>query len=182
MKKYLFFITIAYFALGFINILFAWLGLVCMAIPIIMLFKTKRKIWCQKYCPRAGLYSACGKHLSLKKKTPRFFTYGKLKWIILAYFSISLFIITMSTIMVARGKPPMEFLRFLIVFPLPELPQPFSIDAPNWVIHFAYRMYSMMFSTTILGLVFAFIFKPRSWCTVCPIATVSDAYISNSKK
>lgn len=182
MKKYLFLITIGYFALGFVNILFGWLGLICMTIPLILLFKTKRKLWCQKYCPRAELYNVCGKKLSLKLKTPKFFIFGKLRWIVLTYFSINLFIIIMSSVMVAKGKPPMEFLRFLFFFPLPNIPQLFVIDAPNWIIHFGYRMYSMMFSTTIVGLVLAFIYKPRTWCTICPIATVSDAYIKSSRK
>lgn len=182
MKKYLFFITLTYFALGFVNILFAWIGLICMAIPMIMLFSLKKKVWCQKFCPRASLYSNFGKVLNLKNKTPRFFVHGGMKWIILTYFLISLFIITMSTIMVAKGKPPMEILKFLLIFPLPELPQLINIEAPNWIVHFGYRMYSMMLTTTVLGLVFGIIYKPRTWCTVCPIATVSDLYIKGKKK
>jgi len=54
--KYLFVITLLYFALGFVNIHFALLGFVCMFVPLILLFKNKKKTWCQGYCPRAGLF------------------------------------------------------------------------------------------------------------------------------
>ncbi len=185
-KKYFYLFTLAYFALGFVNILFAWLGLVCMTLPLLFLFRDTKKTWCQNYCPRASLYSTCGK-LTAKHshKTPSYFIKGNLKWIMLIYFSISLTLIILTTIMVAIGKkPPMNHLRFLIVFNIPfKIPQLISIEGfQNWIYHFGYRMYSMMLTTTVLGLILAFIFKPRTWCTICPIATVSDVYIKAKKK
>ncbi|MDD4451101.1 MAG: 4Fe-4S binding protein, partial [Sphaerochaeta sp.] len=56
----LFYITLAYFALGIISILFANLALLCMALPFILLAKAKKKLWCQTYCPRASLLNAAG--------------------------------------------------------------------------------------------------------------------------
>lgn len=52
-NKYLFIINLLYFALGFINIHFALLGLICMILPLYLLVKTKKKTYCQGYCPRA---------------------------------------------------------------------------------------------------------------------------------
>jgi polyferredoxin len=108
-----------------------------------------------------------------------------MKWIMLAYFGISLFIIIMSTIKVASGSiPSMNYLRFLLMIPLTgEMPQ--LIEFTNiipWVTHLSYRFYSMMMTTTFLGFLLALIYKPRTWCTICPIATVSEAYINKSNK
>lgn len=180
-NKYLFLITLIFFTLGFINIHLALLGTACMLLPLILLFVFKRKIWCQGYCPRASLYTTCGKLTSKKSyKTPKFFTKGKMKWIMLAYFGMNLFIIIMSTSKVASGaKPPMDYLRFLLVIPFAkEMPQLLDLGhiAP-WITHLSYRFFSMMMTTTFLGLMLAIIFKPRTWCTICPIATVSDLYI-----
>ncbi len=182
-NKYLFIITLSYFALGFINIHFALLGLICMGIPLTLLIKDNKKTWCQGYCPRASLCSMCGKATNKwSKKTPIFFIKGPAKWIMLGYFSISLTFILISTIVVANGKPPMEFLRFLLVFPLGSLPQLFEINSHSWVLHLSYRFYSMMLTTTTIGLLLALVYKPRTWCLICPISTISEIYIKSKQR
>ncbi len=177
-NRYLFLITLSYFALGFLNIHVALLGLLCMGIPLFILFKNRKKTWCQGYCPRACLYSTCGR-VSGKwsRKTPLFFTKGPMKWIMLSYFGLSMTLIIVSTIAVAKGKPVADYLRFLLLFPLPNLPQLFSLSSQPWILHLSYRFYSMMLTTTTLGFILALVFKPRTWCTICPIATISEVYI-----
>lgn len=183
--KLLYLITISFFILGIINIHFALLGIVCMTFPFLLLIKNKKKVWCQGYCPRASLYTTCGK-LTKKtsRKTPTFFIKGDMKWYMLIYFGVSLFFITMTTINVAKGlRPPMEYLRFLIYIPIPvKFPQVIDfLGFAPWVTHLSYRFYSMMMTTTFLGLLLALFYKPRTWCTICPIATVSDVYIKHTK-
>ena len=185
-NKYLFLITLSFFALGFINIHFSLLGIVCMVLPLILLFRDKRKTWCQGYCPRANLYKKCGKLTEDHSlKTPMFFIKGNMKWIMLAYFGISLFIMIMSTVKVANGSlPSMSYLRFLLFIPIKgEMPQIFElINISPWITHLSYRFYSMMMTTTVLGFLLALIYKPRTWCTICPIATVSEIYINGTSK
>ncbi len=183
-NKYLFLITLIFFVLGFINIHFALLGMICMMLPMVLLFRNKKKTWCQGYCPRAGLYTTIGRSIKHSRNTPRFFTKGKMKWIILIYFGISLSIIVLSTLGVARGRAPMmDYLRFLIVIPIPgPMPQLFDLTGITpWLTHLSYRFYSMMMTTTTLGLLMAIFYKPRTWCTVCPINTMSDVYLKGSK-
>ncbi|MDF2540665.1 MAG: putative rane protein [Herbinix sp.] len=182
--KLLFTFTIFYFLMGLINIHFALLGIVCMTLPIILLFKNRKKTWCQNYCPRASLYKTVGKYNRHSCKTPIFFIKGNMKWIILLYFVISLTFISISTLRVALGsKPPMEFLRYFILLPLPfHFPQAFDITfASSWLTHLSYRFYSMMMTTTTLGLIMALLYKPRTWCTVCPINTMSDVYLKTCR-
>lgn len=184
-NKYLFLITILYFALGFINIHLALLGFICMILPLALLFRNKRKTWCQGYCPRASLFSSCGKRIGLSRKTPDFFVKGSMKWIMLAYFCYSLFSIILSTVKVALNKmQASETVRFLSFIPVKRhLPQLF--EAKNvlpWITQLSYGFYSMMFTTTILGLILALVYKPRTWCTICPISTVSGLYLNKTKK
>jgi hypothetical protein len=184
--KYLFIITVLFFASGFVNIHFALLGVICMTLPIVLLVRNQKKIWCQGYCPRASLFVTLGKVKKAKgRSTPQFFLKGSMKWYVLAYFAISLFFITISTIRVAGGAiAPMHYLRFLLFIPIPvQLPQLFVLNniAP-WITHLAYRFYSMMMTTTTFGLILAFVYKPRTWCTICPISTISDAYVNKIKK
>jgi len=64
----------------------------------------------------------------------------------------------------------------LIAFILPwNMPQFLNVGAmPDFVVHLSFRIYSMMFTTTIIGLLLSWIFVPKTWCTVCPINTISD--------
>lgn len=177
----LYILTILFFALGFFNIIFAWLGFSCMIIPFILLAKDGKKTWCQNYCPRANLFTVLFKYKLLAgKSVPKWVTKGKTKWVLLIYFGLNLFILFMSTIMVFMGRiDAMEKVRFMIVFQLPwNMPQLLNISTiPNWAVHLSFRIYSMMFTTTVMGLVLGFMYKPRIWCTICPVNTISDIAI-----
>lgn len=185
-RKYSFIITLIFFSLGFFNILFAVLGLICLILPFILLIKNKRKTWCQDYCPRANLFGVLFRKRSLTGKAgPYWLIRGKAKWFVLVYFVFNLFVLIMSTLMVLRGRiEPIEKIRFLIAFRLPwDLPRLIDFGSfPGWAVHLSFRIYSMMFTTTVLGLLLAWIFRPRTWCTVCPINTVSDLMLYKNKK
>lgn len=189
MKKkwtdYLFLATLLFFTLGFFNIIFAWLGLACLILPFVFLLKDRKKTWCQNYCPRSKLFTVLFQGRSLIGKVgPDWLVKGGGKWILLAYFCFNLFVITMSTIRVSRGlMEPFERVRFLIAFVLPwEMPQFLNLGpVPDWVLHLSFRIYSMMFTTTVLGLVLGWLFYHRTWCRVCPINTISDITLNKVK-
>jgi hypothetical protein len=104
-NRYLYLIVLGYFMLGLVNIHFALLGLICMSIPFILLFKNTQKTWCQGYCPRASLLNKVGKsRLGRSKASPKFFSRGNMKWIMLIYFGISLTFISLSTLRVATNR------------------------------------------------------------------------------
>lgn len=174
----LFFLTLTYFALGFVSILTANLALLCMTIPFILLAKAKKKVWCQHYCPRASLIDQVGKKHDWRKN-PAFITNGKLKSFMLWYFGLNLLFITGSTIQVALHRmEAMAYIRLFIAFPLFPLPQVISIEAPSFLMHLSYRFYSMMLSTTIIAVVLSRIYRPRIWCAVCPVGTLSNKYLN----
>lgn len=173
----LFIITLTYFALGFVSILFANLALLCMALPFILLAKAKKKVWCQNYCPRASLLTVAGKKKNWRKN-PALITSGKLRRIMLWYFGLNLLFITGSTVQVALGRmEAMPYIRLFIAIELFSLPQLLTVQTPLFLIHLSYRFYGMMASTTILALVLSRLYRPRIWCAACPIGTLSDALL-----
>jgi hypothetical protein len=178
----LFLITLLYFGLGFISILFGLLAFVCMGIPFILLARHRKKLWCSSYCPRASLLMKTG----TRKKTrtiPRQFSDGKLRTVMLWYFGLNLLFITGSTIQVAMGNmASMEYIRLFIAIPLVSLPQLITVEAPSAVMHLSYRLYSMMLSSTILGIVLSRIYRPRIWCAICPVGTLSNALLKGGKE
>ena len=57
---YLWVLTALYLALGFFNILFAWLGLLCFFIPLIISVTQGTKGYCNRYCGRGQLFGLLG--------------------------------------------------------------------------------------------------------------------------
>lgn len=43
-----------------------------------------------------------------------------------------------------------------------------------WIAQFAFGMYSIMATSTIIGLVTMFFFRPRTWCIFCPMGTMTQ--------
>ncbi len=81
----------------------------------------------------------------------------------------------MSTTAVYFGRIlPMDFVRLFMVFKAPfVLPQLLTLNLPTWLIHYSYRIFSMLFSSVLIGFTLGFIYAPRSWCVICPVNTLS---------
>lgn len=183
-KAYPFFlITLIYFLLPLIHISLAYTALVCMALPFILLARTGKKVWCSSYCPRSDFLSLF-RIISKPLKAPAWLNSDKTRRLFLQFFCINLFFIVMSTYMVYSGNmEAMANVRFLIAFQIPgSLPQLLSDPVlPDWAVHLAYRLYSIMFSSTVVGSLLALFYKPRTWCAVCPVNTLSSA-VQRQKK
>ena len=90
--RYLWIASLAYLIAGFFNILFAWLGLLCFFIPLLIALAGGGKAYCNRYCGRGQLFQLLGTRLKLsrKKPTPRFlsskgFRYGFLLFFLLMF-------------------------------------------------------------------------------------------------
>lgn len=65
---YLWIFSIAYFALGFFNIIFAWLGMICFILPLLFAIFKGNKAFCNLYCDRGQLLGLIGGRLGLSRK------------------------------------------------------------------------------------------------------------------
>ena len=65
---YLWVVSLAYLILGFFNILFAWLGLLCFFIPLIISLAKGNKAYCNRYCGRGQLFGLIGGTFGLSRK------------------------------------------------------------------------------------------------------------------
>ena len=86
MKKpwydYLWIAEIVYFMLGLFNILFAWLGLVNMMLPLGIALFGGHKFYCNHICGRSQLFTLLGGRfgLSRRKAPPRFLYSKAFRW------------------------------------------------------------------------------------------------------
>ena len=46
---------------------------------------------------------------------------------------------------------------------------------PDWVAQFSFGFYSLMLSSTIIGLIVMALYRPRTWCSFCPMGTMTQA-------
>ena len=86
--------SLMYLVLGFFQILFAWLGLLCFFIPLIIAIVKGNKGYCNRYCGRGQLFELIGGRfgLSRRKDVPKWmkskaFRYGFLIFFFAYVFS-----------------------------------------------------------------------------------------------
>ena len=149
---YLWIAELIYFSLGFFNILFAWVGLCMFFIPLLLALAGWDKAYCNRYCGRGQLFALLGGRLKLSRYRDvpgwlrsRFFRYGFLLFFMAMFCS-------------------MLHVTWLV----------FSGAETPWVAQFAFGFYSIMITSTVLGLISLLLWKPRSWCVYCPMGTMTQ--------
>ena len=177
MKKkwydYLWILSLTYLVLGFFNILFAWLGLICFFVPLIISLMKGTKGYCNRYCGRGQLFGLLGGRFGLSRRKwmkSKWFRYG-----FLVFFFAMFFLMLWNTYLVFSGAQDLkQAMTLLWTFKVPW----------HWAYHgtlfhegtaqFAFGFYSVMLTSTVLGLITMILFKPRSWCVYCPMGTMTQ--------
>lgn len=169
--------SIIYFSLGFFNILFAWLGMIDFLVPLFFAFFKGEKTFCNRYCGRSQLFTFLGTNLGLsrKKLAPKWL---HSKWFRIAFFAFFMTMfgnIIFQTYLVASGA---ESLREVVkLFWSIKVPWGWAYTQglfPDWVAQFSFGFYSLMLTSTLIGLVLMLFFRPRTWCTFCPMGTMTQ--------
>lgn len=174
--EYLWIASALYLTLGFFNILFAWLGLLCFIIPLVIATVGKGKTYCNRYCGRGQLFSLIGGRFgfSRKKDMPRWMRSKWFRYGFLVFFMTMFGSMLVTTWMVFSGAQDLrQVVTLLWTF---RLPWQFAYTAAGitpWVAQFAFGFYSVMLTSTVLGLGTMILFKPRSWCVYCPMGTMT---------
>ena len=174
--SYLWIWSIVYFSLGFFNILFAWLGMIDFLVPLLFAFFAGNKKFCNSYCGRGQLFSILGEKGCSRNKIPprwlssKWFRYGFLVFF-LSMFGIMLF----QTWMVAAGASSLkEVIKLFWTFKVPWGWTYTAGMVPDWIAQFAFGFYSMMLTSTLIGLIVMVLYRPRTWCAFCPMGTMTQ--------
>lgn len=174
-SDYLWIATAVYLALGFFNILFAWLGLICFITPILLSIFGGNKVYCNRYCGRGKLFTLLGGKLklSLQMTPPKWLRSSWFRYGFLTFFMTMFCLMIVSTVQVFGGASLKETVTLLWTFRLPwHWANPTQVTP--WVAQFAFGFYSVMLTSTLLGLVTMILFKPRTWCVYCPMGTMTQ--------
>ncbi|MBR5509820.1 MAG: 4Fe-4S binding protein [Lachnospiraceae bacterium] len=174
---YLWIFSTTYLILGFFNILFAWLGMICFITPLMIALIKGNKAYCNRYCGRGQLFSLLGGHfgLSRKKDMPGWMRSTGFRYGFLIFFLTMFGIMLWNTYLVFAGTQELkQVVTLLWTFKLPwHWAYHGTLFSPG-VAQFAFGFYSIMLTSTLLGLITMVLFKPRSWCVYCPMGTMTQ--------
>ena len=174
---YLWIFSTLYLLLGFVNILFAWLGLICFITPLLISLIKGNKAYCNKYCGRGQLFSLLGGRfgLSRKRDMPHFMKTKYFRYGFLIFFLTMFGIMIWNTCLVFAGAQDLkQVVTLLWTFKLPWHWAYHGTFFSPGVAQFAFGFYSIMLTSTILGFFTMVLFKPRSWCVYCPMGTMTQ--------
>ena len=171
---YLWIWTILYFALGFFNILFAWLGMIDFLLPLIIAIVRGNKAFCNRYCGRGQVLGVCGK-CSLRKPAPKWISSKWFRYGFLVFFLSMFGNMIFQTYLVAAGAENLkEAIKLLWLFRVPWGWAYTAGTVADWIAQFSFGFYSLMLTSTIIGLAVNTLFKPRTWCSFCPMGTMTQ--------
>ena len=105
--NYLWIASLLYLFLGFFNIMFAWLGLICFLVPLAISIATGSKLYCNRYCGRGQLFSILGKklHLSPNREIPGWMKSKAFRYGFLVFFLVMFCQMLFNTYLVFRVHP-----------------------------------------------------------------------------
>ena len=170
-------VTPIYLGLGCSNILFAWVGMIFFCLPLLIAIFGGGKLYCNRYCDRGQFFSLLGGRLKLSRNypTPRWMRSNVFRYGFLIFFFIMFFQMLFVTVLVGSGARDLsQFVTLLWTFRVPwHWAYHGTLFAP-WVAQFAFGFYSIMLTSTVIGLIVMVLFKPRSWCVFCPMGTMTQ--------
>lgn len=174
--EYLWIGTSIYFILGFFNVLFGWLGLICFLTPIVISIFTGNKSYCHKYCGRGQLLEMLGDRFkfSRNKPMPKWMKHEYFRYGFLTFFMGMFISMVFNTYLVFKGAQSLqEVLTLLWTIKVPWHLVDLSHATP-WVAQFAFGFYSMMLTSLIISIVLMLLYKPKAWCVCCPMGTMTQ--------
>ncbi len=169
--------AILYFALGFFNILFAWLGMIDFLLPLLVAVIGGNKWFCNNLCGRGQLFSLLGGKLgwSYGKPTPTFLISPWFRYGFLIFFLIMFGNVLLQTYLVFAGARSLK--QTVSLAWTVHLPWDWAYTAgqvPDWAAQFSFGLYGIMLFSLLLGLLAMVLHKPRSWCVFCPMGTMTQ--------
>lgn len=151
---YLWVYAIIYFALGFFNILFAWLGMIDFLLPLLLAIFGGNKFFCNHLCGRGQLFSKLGTDLKCSrcKPTPRWMSSKWFRYAFLLFFLTMFGNMVFQTYLVAAGATSLrEAIKLFWTFRVPWGWTYTAGTVADWMAQFSFGFYSLMLDLSAAG-------------------------------
>lgn len=124
-------------------------------------------------------------HLSRQKCTPRWMHSKWFRYGFLAFFMTMFIQMVYNTWLVFGGVRNLsEAIKLFWMFRLPWDWAYTAGTVSPWIAQYAFGFYSIMLTSTLIGLILLVLFRPRTWCAFCPMGTMTQMIckIQNKEK
>ena len=174
---YLWIWPILYFALGFFNILFAWLGMIDFLLPLFIAVIGGNKFFCNSICGRGQLFAVIPKTFKLtrKKAAPAWLSSKWFRYAFLVFFAAMFGNVLYQTWLVYGGAASLnEAIRLFWTFRVPWGWAYTAGTSAEWAAQFSFGLYSLMLTSALIGLILMLLYRPRTWCVICPMGSMTQ--------
>ena len=176
---YLWVYAIIYFALGFFNILFAWLGMIDFLLPLFLAIFGGNKFFCNHLCGRGQLFSKLGTDLKCSrcKPTPRWMSSKWFRYGFLLFFLTMFGNMVFQTYLVAAGAASLrEAIKLFWTFRVPWGWTYTAGTVADWVAQFSFGFYQFRSVVPVVTVCFIS-FLTRKSASCLPSMTVSYTHL-----
>ena len=145
------------------------------------------KFFCNHLCGRGQLFSKLGGDLkcSRNKPTPQWMSSKWFRYGFLIFFLTMFGNMVFQTYLVGAGASSLrEAIKLFWTFRVPWGWTYTAGTVADWVAQFSFGFYSLMLTSLLLGLIVMLLYKPRTWCTFCPMGTMTQGIckLKNNEK
>ena len=165
-------------ARGLVNLGFALTGAGAETlVPLGIAIFGGNKFFCNHLCGRGQLFSKLGGDLkcSRTKPTPRWMSSKWFRYGFLIFFLTMFGNMVFQTYLVGAGASSLrEAIKLFWTFRVPWGWAYTAGTVADWVAQFSFGFYSLMLTSLLLGLIVMVLYKPRTWCTFCPMGTMTQ--------
>lgn len=144
-QNWTYIILLAFITLGIIDYRFGVLGFLCILAPILLAAMGHGKIHCSKFCPRGSLLGKFIKYINVNLNTPEFMKKKITKKVLLIWMFV------------------MFGLSLYKAF-----------QSPNVLYAVGFAVFRMMSVSLAVAIIIGILFKPRTWCQVCPMGYMTS--------
>jgi hypothetical protein len=129
-------------------------------------------------CGRGQLFAILPKTFkcSRQKPAPRWLASKWFRYGFLAFFLTMFGNMVYQTWLVFSGASSLkQVVKLFWTFKVPWKWAYTVQSVPEWVTQYSYGFYSLMLTSTLIGLIVMVLYRPRTWCTFCPMGTMTQS-------
>lgn len=146
-------------------------------VPLLFAIIGGNKGFCNRYCGRGQLFAFLGgdKKCSRNKPAPKWMSSKWFRYGFLVFFLTMFGNMIFTTWLVGSGAGTLR--EAIKLFWTIRVPWGWSYTAgivPDWIAQFSFGFYSLMLTSTLIGLIVMLLYKPRTWCSFCPMGTMTQ--------
>ena len=157
--------------------MFAWLGLIDFILPLIFAIVGGNKWFCNNMCGRGQLFWVLGRNVgcSRKKPAPKWLSSKWFRYGFITFFMTMFGTMIFQTYQVfARAGTLRKAIKLFWTFRVPWKWAYSGSVFPDWVAQFGLGFYSLMLTSTLIGLIVMVLYRESNWCTFCPMGTMTQ--------